>query len=50
MWEKWGQGEFYFPCKGASLPNEPVSQYGCVSLPKTNANDRTHENDANALA
>ena len=28
-------------------PNELVSQYRCVHLPKTDANDRTHGNDAN---
>ena len=39
----------YFPCGGAPLPNNPVSQYRCVNLPKTGDNYRTHENDANAL-
>ena len=39
----------YFPCGGAPLPNDPVSKYRCVNLPKTGDNYRTHENDANAL-
>ena len=32
---------------GAPLHNEPASQYRCKNLPKTDDNDRTHENDAN---
>ena len=46
MWNK--RGEHYFPCSVSPLPNEPVSLYRCVSLPKTDDNDRTHEIDANA--
>ena len=38
----------YFPCGGAPLPNERVLQHRCVNLPKTDGNNRTHENDANA--
>ena len=34
--EEWG---FIFPCGGAPLPSEPVSQYRCVNLPKTDDND-----------
>ena len=37
-------------CEGARFPNEPVSQYRCVNLPKTDDKDRTHKNDANALS
>ena len=49
MLEKRGEG-LYFPCPGVPLPNEPVSQYKCVNLPKTDDDDdRTHENDSNAL-
>ena len=48
MLEKRGEG-LYFPCAGVPLPNEPVSQYKCVNLPKTDDDDRTHENDSNAL-
>ena len=49
MWEK--RGRRYFPCGGTPLPNEPVSQYRRVNLPKTDDNDRTHKkNDANALS
>ena len=44
------EGGLYFACGGAPLPNELVSQYICVNLPKTDDNDRTHENDANALS
>ena len=44
------EGGLYFPYRGAPFPNEPVSQYRFVNLPKTGANDRTHENDANALS
>ena len=36
--------------QGCSCPIEPVSQYRCMNLPKTDDNDRTHENDANALS
>ena len=38
------------PMQGCSCPIEPVSQYRCMNLPKTDDNDRTHENDANALS
>ena len=31
-------------------PNELISQYKCVNLPKTDDNNWTHENDANALS
>ena len=48
MLEKRGEG-LYFPCAGVPLPNEPVSQYKCVNLPKTDDDDRTNENDSNAL-
>ena len=48
MWGK--RGWDYFPCRGAPLPNEPVWQCRRMNLPKANANDRTHENDANALS
>ena len=41
MWEK--RGRRYFPCRGTPLPNEPVSQYRRVNLPKTDDNDRTHK-------
>ena len=42
------EGGLYFPWRGAPHPNELASQYRCVNLPKTDDNDRTHENDANA--
>ena len=32
------------------FPSEPVSQYICMKLPKTDDNDRTHKNDANILS
>ena len=35
---------------GAPLRNEVISQYKCVNLPKTDDNNWTHENDANALS
>ena len=44
MREKRGRG------RGAPLPNELVSQYRYVILPKTNDDSRTYENDANALS
>ena len=44
------EGETLLPMRGTPLPNEPVSQYRRVNLPKTDDNDRTHENDANALS
>ena len=44
------EGRLDCPSRGASLPKKPVSQYRCVSLPKPDDNDRTHENDANALS
>ena len=28
------------------LPSDPVSQYICIKLPKTDDNDRTNKNDA----
>ena len=34
--EEWG---FILRCGGAPLPSEPVSQYRCVNLPKTDDND-----------
>ena len=40
----------HFPYGGAPLPNEPASHYKSVNLPKTDDNDSTHENDANALS
>ena len=40
-----GGEHLYFPCGDDPLPNELVSQYGCVNLPETDDNDRTHEND-----
>ena len=43
------RGGLYFPCAAAPLPSEPVPQYKCVNLPKTADNDRTHENNSNAL-
>ena len=44
------RGGAYFPCRVAPLPKEPVSQYRCMNLPKTDDNDKTHENDANTLS
>ena len=32
------------------LPSEPVAQHRCMSLPKTDDNDRTYKNDANTLS
>ena len=49
-WECARGGVLYFPNRSAPLPNETVSQYRCMNLPKTVADDRTHENDANALS
>ena len=37
-------GKLYFPCGGAPLANELVSQYRCLNLPKK------YESDANALS
>ena len=37
------KGRLFFPCGGAPLPNDPVSQYRCLNLPKTDDNDRTLE-------
>ena len=57
MWDKkiaaggGARGEGIFPCRGTPLLNEPVSQYSrWVNLPKTDDNDRTHGNNANALS
>ena len=46
------KGGLYFPWRGRGAPfsNEPVSQYKCLHLPKTDDNDRTHKNDANTLS
>ena len=49
MWDK--RGESFTSYAGVFLsPNELVSQYRCMSLPKTNDNDRTYKNDANILS
>ena len=45
MWEKG-----LYPHAGVLLPSEPVSQYICMKLPKTDDNDRTHKNDAKILS
>ena len=55
MWDKksgGGGGEGgIFPCRGTPILNEPVSQYSrWVNLSKTDDNDRTHGNNANALS
>ena len=40
-----------FSCRGTPILNEPVSQYSrWVNLSKTDDNDRTHGNNANALS
>ena len=39
-----------FPCGIAPLPKEPVSQHRCMSLRKTDGNDKTNEDDANTLS
>ena len=44
------RGLYFSSCRGAPLPNEPVSKYICTNLPKTDDNDRTQENDLNALS
>ena len=45
------KGEMSFTLHaGVLLPNEPVSKYGCMNLPETDDNDRTHKNDANILS
>ena len=49
-WDCGKRRGLYFPCRGSPLPNEPVWQYRCVNLPKTDGNNRIHENDANALS
>ena len=56
MWDKksggrgGGEGGI-FPCRGTPILNEPVSQYSrWVNLSKTDDNDRTHGNNANALS
>ena len=46
MWEKNG----FIPHAGVLLPNEPISNYRCMDLHKTDDNDRTHKNDANILS
>ena len=38
------------PHTGVILPSEPVSQYRCMNLPKTDDNDRAHKNDGNTLS
>ena len=35
---------------GVLLLSEPVSQYICMKLPKTDDNDITHKNNANTLS
>ena len=35
---------------GVHFPSEPVSQYICLKLPKTDDNDRTDKNAANTLS
>ena len=41
--EKGGDG-------GGDSFSEPVSQYRCMNLPKTDDNDRIHKNDLNSLS
>ena len=44
----WGRrGVLYLQCWGVLLPSEPVTQYRFM---KTDDNDSTHKNDANALS
>ena len=45
-----GEEEKLYTHAGVLLPGEPVSQYICMNLPKTDNNDRTHKYDANTLS
>ena len=39
----WKKRKGFTPHAGVLFPSEPVSQYRCMNLPKTDDNDRTHK-------
>ena len=38
----WKKRKGFTPHAGVLFPSEPVSQYRCMNLPKTDDNDRAH--------
>ena len=45
----WKKRKGFTPHAGVLFPSDPVSQYRCMKLPKTDDNDRAYRNYTNTL-